>query len=135
MSIQVGPHNLVSTRLILGADGNGTLKEDGPNFYQELDTDFGDFSGHILFTEHGFDEPWPTWEVHPHGDEFVYLLEGDTDFILRLDGVDKVVRMSRPGDYVMVPKGAWHTARPHTATRMLFVTPGQGTLNEVSPPE
>ena len=45
------------------------------------------------------------------------------------------VRVSEPGTYVVVPKGAWHTARPHAATTMLFVTPGEGTLNAESPPD
>jgi hypothetical protein len=33
------------------------------------------------------------------------------------------------GSYVVVPKGVWHTARTSVATRMLFVTPGEGTEN------
>ncbi len=134
MSIDAGPHNLDQVRLILGPDGSGTLKADSPNFYQELDAEFGDFSGHVLISNHRFDEPWPTWEMHPKGDEFVYLLEGDTDFVLRQDGEEKVVRINRPGDYVTVPQSAWHTARPHSPTTMLFVTSGEGTLNQETPP-
>ena len=29
----------------------------------------------------------------------------------------------------------WPTTQPHERTVMLFVTPGEGTLNETSPPE
>ena len=87
-----------------------------------------------LVSQHTFSADWDVWEMHPHGDELVYLLEGDTDFLLHMpDGV-KTVRVSEPGSYVLVPKGVWHTGRPHAPTRMLFVTPGEGTMNEVEPP-
>ena len=131
--IDSGPHDLDTVRFILGPDGNGTNKVVNDNFYEELDEDFADFHGHVLIQKFSFAEPWPTWEVHPEGDEFVYLLEGDTDFLLRIGGEDRVVRVSKPGSYVVVPRGTWHTARPHAPTTMLFVTPGEGTLNAVQP--
>ena len=46
----------------------------------------------------------------------------------------KSVRVNVPGSYLVVPKGVWHTARPNAATTLLFVTPGEGTLNAESPP-
>ena len=134
MAIDPGPHNLNQVRYVLGPNGQGTNKAVSERFYEELDTDFGDFAGHVLIQEYSFDTPWPTWEVHPEGDEFVYLLSGDTDFLLREGGNERTVRVSEPGSYVVVPKGAWHTARPHAPTSMLFVTPGEGTLNAESPP-
>ena len=100
-----------------------------PKIYQEL----GEFSGEILVSRHEFSEPWPTWEIHPKGDEFVYLLSGDTDLVLKVAGQEKVVRVNVPGSYVVVPRGTWHTARPHEKTAMLFVTPGEGTLNQEAP--
>lgn len=74
------------------------------------------------------------WEIHPQGDEFVLLLSGDTGFVLH-DGTKEVgrVRIDQPGDYVMVPKGHWHTTSPHAPTSMLFVTPGDGTVNANEP--
>ena len=134
MSVEPGPHHIERMRYILGPSGTGTVKPDSPTFYQELDEEFPEFRGHVLIQRFSFDSPWPTWEVHPEGDEFVYLLKGDTDFVLRVDGEESVVRVNEPGTYVVVPKGAWHTARPHTATTMLFVTPGEGTLNAEEPP-
>jgi hypothetical protein len=32
-----------------------------------------------------------------------------------------------PGDYVLVPRGIWHTVRVHTPSSVLFITPGEGT--------
>jgi mannose-6-phosphate isomerase-like protein (cupin superfamily) len=130
---QTGPHDLASKPLILTPDGDGIVQTMSKTFFQDLDRDFEDFSGHFLVMTFAFEEPWPTWEMHPEGDEFVYLLEGDTDFILRIDGKDVTVRVHQAGSYVVVPKGTWHTARPHAPTRMLFVTPGEGTQNQVEP--
>ena len=133
MGIDAGPHDLEEVRYILGPDGSGTNKAVTPEFYQELDAQFDNFAGHVLIQRFSFEEDWPTWEVHPEGDEFVYLIEGDTEFLLRENGSDRVVRVDRPGSYVVVPKGVWHTARPKAPTTMLFVTPGEGTLNAETP--
>ena len=134
MAIDPGPHNLDAARFVLGPDGQGTTHGVSPDFYERLDESFPSFLGHVLIQRFSFDEPWPSWEVHPEGDEFVYLLEGDTDFVLKLGDVEQTVRVNQVGSYVVVPKGAWHTARPHTSTTMLFVTPGEGTLNALAPP-
>lgn len=133
MSTDAGPHELASKPMIMTPQGDGVVKPFGENFFAELDQDFANFKGHCLVMTFAFSEPWPTWEIHPHGDEFVYLLEGDTDFILRTDDGDVTVRVNEPGTYVVVPKNTWHTARPHAPTRMLFVTPGEGTLNQTEP--
>ena len=133
MPTDPGPFDLDSARVILGPRGGATVKEVTPNFYQELDAEFDGFRGHLLLSKHEFDAPWPTWEVHPKGDEIVYLLNGDTDLVLRIGDGERVVRVTRPGAYVVVPKGTWHTARPQTRTALLFLTPGEGTLNAESP--
>ena len=133
MVIDPGPYDLNSVRFILGPDGAGTTKPVGANFYEELDSEFQGFRGHLLVSRFGFAEPWPTWEVHPEGDELVYLLDGDTDFVLWVDGEEEVVRVSEPGSYVVVPRGTWHAGRPHAPTDMLFLTPGEGTLNAEHP--
>ncbi len=134
MATDSGPYNIEDTRLILGPAGIAVPKAVSELFYAELDTEFGGFAGHFLVSQHGFAEPWPTWEMHPKGDEFVYLISGDTDFVLWADGQEKVVRVSEPSSYVIVPKGTWHTARPREHTVMLFVTPGEGTENAETPP-
>lgn len=133
MAINPGPHHIDQARFVLAPDGIGTVKAVSDNFYQDLEEEFDGFAGHVLIQRFSFDSPWPTWEVHPEGDEFVYLLEGDTDFILSEEGVQRTVRISEPGSYVVVPQGAWHTARPHAPTTLLFVTPGEGTLNAEQP--
>ena len=56
-----------------------------------------------------------------------------TYFVLWVDSEEKVVSINEPGSYVIVPRGTWHTARPHEPTDMLFFTPGEGTLNAEQP--
>ncbi|MEM1436851.1 MAG: hypothetical protein AAGG11_22585 [Pseudomonadota bacterium] len=123
-------NHLDEVRAILKPTLDFELKAVTETFYEEL----GDFAGRTLVSQFSWDAPWGVWEMHPAGDELVYLLEGDTDFILRLDGDDRRHRLSEPGSYVIVPKGVWHTAEPHRPSRALFVTPGQGTQNVESPP-
>ena len=134
MPLDTGPHDIDALRVIFRPGGDATLKAVTPHFYEELGTEFGDFKGHVLIQHFAFDEPWGVWEMHPEGDEFVYLLSGDTEFSLKMPGeAPRSVRIDRPGSYVIVPKGAWHTARPFAPTSMLFVTPGEGTLNQAEP--
>ena len=135
MVAETGPFSIGEMPWVFRPDGTGRAKPMGPRFYQELDEDFGSFAGHILIQRFAFSEDWPTWEMHPEGDEFIYLLEGDTDLLIWENGAARCVRASEPGTYVVVPQGAWHTARPHAPTAMLFVTPGNGTLNAERPGE
>ncbi|MCZ6855322.1 MAG: cupin domain-containing protein [Gammaproteobacteria bacterium] len=132
MPIDPGPYNFDGHRIIMSPSGDATAKAITPRFFEELG-EFGTFAGHLLISRFDFDEPWPTWEIHPHGDEFVYLLSGDVDFVLRTGEGDKTIHVDKPGSYVVVPKGTWHTARPHSPTTMLFVTPGEDTQNKETP--
>ncbi len=128
-----GPFPLDQIRMIIGPNAKVTPKEASPTFYQELDSEFDGFKNHILVQEFEFSEPWPTWEVHPKGDELVYLLHGDVDFVLWVDGEEEVVHASVPGSMIVVPQNTWHTARPHAPCKMLFITPGEGTVNAEKP--
>ena len=103
------------------------------SLWAELDEKYGDFAGRSLISCFSFDADWPTWEVHPAGDEFALLLQGDIEMILAQPGGDETVRLSEPGTFVIVPKNTWHTGRVHAPTRMLFVTPGEGTINAEQP--
>ncbi len=128
------PFDIEKTRAVFKPDNLVALKEVTDNFFMDLDKDFGDFKDHILVSTFSFDEKWPTWEIHPEGDELVMMLSGDTDMVLaKDDGAEEVIRVSKPGEYIIVPKGTWHTARPHAPTHMLFLTPGEGTLNALEP--
>lgn len=80
-----------------------------------------------LLSAYTFNEPWPVWERHPAGEEFVMLLSGTASFLLDMPGGEQVVRLDAPGAYVLVPRGVWHTATTVVPTTMIFLTPGAGT--------
>lgn len=101
--------------------------------WTEIDEKYGDFAGRVLISSFSFDADWSTWEVHPAGDEFVCLLEGDAELLLAGPGGDQSVRLDEPGTFAIVPRNTWHTARVHAPTTMLFVTPGEGTVNAEAP--
>ena len=105
-----------------------------PDLYEHLDRAFGAFKGCNLIAEYAFDRDWATWEIHPAGDEFLYLLEGEAELRLLRDGQEESVRFHGPGSVFIVPRNTWHTAKVKDRCRMLFVTPGEGTRNEAEPP-
>ena len=133
MTTESGPFDLENMRLVMGPGGESTPIAVTPSFYDDLDQQFDAFAGHMLVSRHDFAEPWPTWEMHPKGDEFVYLLSGDVDFLLKNATGEQRLHVDQPGAYVIVPKGTWHTARPNAPTSMLFITPGEGTENRETP--
>lgn len=104
------------------------------DFYQKLGQTYGDFAGHSLISSHTFDKDWSTWEMHPGGDEFVLLTSGRAEMILAKEDGDESVHLTESGQYLIVPRGIWHTARVNASASMLFVTPGEGTENKEQPP-
>ena len=122
--------DLAGTFVVLDAAQRAACVEVTPDIYERLDRDFDGFRGRTLVARYDFTEDWPTWEMHPAGDEVVVLLWGSADLVLDRGGRHEVVALAKPGEFVIVPKGMWHTARIARAASMLFITPGEGTRNE-----
>ena len=101
--------------------------------YEQLDKNYDHFRSHVLISSHQFSEDWPTWEMHPNGDELVILLSGEAEFLIHVEELAQRIQLSKPGESVIVPKGCWHTALVASSASMLFVTPGEGTRNETKP--
>lgn len=128
MSEHPGPYNIHSTFLRLRGDVSVEPLAVDHDFWQKLTHgDFGDFRNEYLVTSHAFDFDWSNWEMHPNGDEMVCLLDGVAAFNLDLDGNSRAFELRETGDYLIVPKGTWHTARVRGPSRMLFITAGEGT--------
>jgi oxalate decarboxylase/phosphoglucose isomerase-like protein (cupin superfamily) len=72
--------------------------------------------------------------MHPAGDEIVILASGKAEMIFDDASGRRSITLSEPGAFVIVPRGAWHTAHISTPTTMYFVTPGEGTQNVETPP-
>ena len=69
---------------------------------------------------------WPVWEMHPAGDEIVYLLTGAVDLVLEEDQGQRTVRL-RGRACCIVPKGVWHRAIVHEPSDVLHITRGKDT--------
>ena len=130
---EIIPADIRSSFVVVNKDLLADFVSVTDTIWSDLDEKFSDFSGHSLIASFSFDDDLPTSEVHPEGDEFVCLLSGDADMILDTAEGEQNVRLNRPGSFVIVPKGTWHTAKVPASTSTLFVTPGQGTGNREQP--
>ena len=111
----------------LGADGRATTLAGGDAFWQLPPAEAARHGQGWLVSEYVFVADWPTWEMHPEGDEFVYLLAGEVEMQLEEPGGLRKIAISGSGA-IVVPRGVWHTAKVIVApSRMLHVTRGGGT--------
>lgn len=121
------PRSIDKDFVVLSPEKEATVEPFDPGLYQRLDRNYDNFRGHELISCHEFSQDWGMWEVHPNGDEIVILLKGEVTFVLQLDEGEKSVCLDREGAYVIVPRNVWHTARTTVASKLLFITPGEGT--------
>ena len=104
---------------------DATLLPVTPDFWQQLEAR-GDLHGGRFVTAYLFAEDWTNWERHPAGDELVIQLSGAMDFIVEAGGAEQTVALRGRGA-LLVPRGAWHTARVLEPSEAIFVTRGEGT--------
>lgn len=125
--------NLSSTHLRLRSDLTTEALTVDDSFWPRLGSgQLGDFRNECLVASFSFDADWSSWEMHPAGDEIVCLLSGRATFVLeRAQGQD-TVELRAPGDFLVVPKGIWHTARTDEPCTMLFITPGENTQHRAA---
>ncbi len=114
------------TYVHLDADGVATALPGGAQFWSLPEQDMARYGSGWLITESAYTADWPNWEMHPNGDEFVYLLVGAV--VVLLEQADGVREVALDGSgAVLVPRGVWHTARVLAPSRLLHVTLGGGT--------
>ncbi len=124
------PPNIHSTYLRLRPDSTVEKLPVDASFWPRLmGGELGDLHHEYLVTCYTYAEDWPSWECHPNGDEIVVMLSGRATFILESPAGTTELSLERTGDFAFVPRGTWHTAHTGTATTMLFITAGEGTLN------
>jgi mannose-6-phosphate isomerase-like protein (cupin superfamily) len=66
------------------------------------------------------------WEMHPAGDEVLYLLSGAVEVVLREKDDHRVVELSA-GRAFIVPREVWHRLDALLPSELMFITPGKGT--------
>ena len=125
--------NIGKEFVVLSPEKNATVEIADATLYQRLDQNYKGFKGHELIAAYEFEADWATWEIHPHGDEIVVLMSGDITFRFRLSDGEQSVTLSEAGSYAIVPKGVWHTANTSVKSKVLFITPGEGTQHSSAP--
>lgn len=69
-------------------------------------------------------------EMHPDGDELLYLIEGAVEVVL--DDENKETGERRlaldPGHAFVVPRGVWHRVIVKEPCRLLYFTPGRSQV-------
>ncbi len=122
--------NITHDFVVLNQQKNACIEPVDAGLYQRLDTNYAGFQGCELISCFEFEQDWSSWEMHPAGDETVILLSGQVTFVLQQDAGEELVLLEQPGDFVVVPKNTWHSARTQVKTKLLFVTPGEGTQHK-----
>jgi mannose-6-phosphate isomerase-like protein (cupin superfamily) len=62
-------------------------------------------------------------EVHPDGDELLYMVSGSVAVRLELSEGDRTVQLDA-GDALVVPKGVWHRVTLREPGQLIHITPG-----------
>jgi mannose-6-phosphate isomerase-like protein (cupin superfamily) len=127
--------NPVEDYLLLEPDGTACVIPGGGEFWRQLmsgkPTDPGiqrlmaSDQGRLL-TVLSMSADWTRWEMHPAGDEVLYMLEGKATFLLGLASGSIEVELGT-GRLLLIPKGIWHTAKLSAPARLLAITVGSGT--------
>ena len=125
------PMNPEEIYVHLAVDGTAQKVPGGAEFWSLPPDEMNKFGQGWLISEFICTEDWSNWEMHPHGDEFVYLLSGDVELLLELPTGVSSERITGRGARV-VPRNIWHTAKVFSPSRMLFVTRGEGTQHRAA---
>lgn len=62
-------------------------------------------------------------EVHPDGDEVLFLVSGAVSVRLELPGGERMVELGA-GEALVVPRGVWHRIFLREPGRLVHITPG-----------
>jgi mannose-6-phosphate isomerase-like protein (cupin superfamily) len=106
----------------IARDWSMTIRSASPGPPRRID-------GYTIGAIPNIDGPGPHGgEVHPDGDEFLYLVSGTMELILddgdeRAVGVETKVLLGS-GDAYVVPRGVWHRLEPVEPSYLIHVTPG-----------
>ena len=80
-----------------------------------------------LVSQHTFTEGWPSWEMHPKGEEVVICTAGSMDLTQEFpDGTRKTITLNS-GEFAINPRGVWHIAEVEESATAVFITAGEGT--------
>jgi len=64
-------------------------------------------------------------EMHPDGDELLYVVSGRFEVALELGAGRREIAL-RPGEALVVPRGVWHLVAMREPGQLVHITPGPG---------
>ncbi|MGH8990990.1 MAG: cupin domain-containing protein [Acidimicrobiia bacterium] len=125
--------SLSGSHIHIGPAGEATVIEDAAKLWAELmsgpvhseEAARVAGGGWLVAAFHMTEDP-AAWEMHPDGEEVLYLLSGGMEIVLDEDGEDRVVQL-RPGTACVVPRGVWHRQVLEGPCDLLALTFGRGT--------
>lgn len=127
--------DLSQNYMMLEPDGASAVLPGGRLFWEQLMSGNPSDPGirRLIESEHArlltvlsMDADWTVWEMHPIGDELLFMLDGEATFRLELpQGVREIQLVA--GRLLVVPKGVWHTAKVSKPSRLLTITAGHGS--------
>jgi mannose-6-phosphate isomerase-like protein (cupin superfamily) len=97
----------------------------GDDFWEKSDSPVALDEGRLVCAFHNTND-WPTWEMHPAGDEIVYLLSGAIDLVLQEPDGERIIAL-RDRAACIVPRGVWHRGIVRMPSDVLHITRGAGT--------
>lgn len=96
-------------------------------FWKELAAgEHTELNGGWLMTAFHMAADSPTWEVHPAGDEILFLLSGAIAVVLQEVDSEQTIEL-RTGTACVVPRGTWHRQIIREPCDLLGITFGKGT--------
>jgi mannose-6-phosphate isomerase-like protein (cupin superfamily) len=116
---------LDQTYLLIDDGPRVTRVEGGPAFWAGIETRDDLADKRLMLVSHQ-DGAGLHWEMHPAGDEILFLVSGALDVVMEIDGGERQIPL-QAGATAIVPAGIWHTLDVHVAGDLLSITRGAGT--------
>jgi mannose-6-phosphate isomerase-like protein (cupin superfamily) len=116
---------LDATYVQLRDGGGATQLEAGNDFWARLPDRPELAEGRLLWTSSQVRDS-ASWEMHPKGEEVLYLLSGAIDLAVLAGDSERTVTL-RPNSACVVPRGVWHRFIVHKPASILAITPSLGT--------
>lgn len=116
---------LGGTYVQLKDGGSATQVEAGNDFWAKLPGRAELAEGRLVWAAAQVRDS-ANWEMHPQGDEIVFLLSGAIDLAVLAGDAERTITL-RPNNACIVPKGIWHRFIVQKPANVLSITPSQGT--------
>lgn len=118
--------DLRKTYVDLNANGAAEQLVVTDTFWTELSEGARRLDGYLI-TVSDIRNDIPHWEMHPNGDEVLYLMSGKLDVLIEQAEQQQRVPLRADGPGVIIPAGAWHRTVVIEPGRLMFITWGEGT--------